>query len=129
MLIRVVMIFISKCWDWIKKHWKITLGVLSGLLIFIIGFIKGSSGKERAEKLRKLSEKDKALLDEKNSIIESSTTEAIIKNLNKKQEIDKKEKEALDNAQKKSHNLKEELGNNPDKLDRILIEKHGLKKE
>tara|TARA_A100001515_G_C4580674_1_gene212805 strand:- start:58 stop:450 length:393 start_codon:yes stop_codon:yes gene_type:complete len=115
-------------WSWITEHWKLTLSALAAATIFILGFVKGSKGKRKAEALKDLAEKDSEAYKKNNEAFKERVETLVAES---KTEADKIEKDRLD-AHKKAEDAaaqnKEEL-NDSKKLDKILKDKFNLKGE
>ena len=118
----------KNAWSWITEHWKLTLSVLAAATIFILGFVKGSKGKRKAEALKDLAEKDSEAYKKNNEAFKERVETLVAES---KTEADKIEKDRLDahkKAEDEAAQNKEEL-NDSKKLDKILKDKFNLKGE
>ena len=123
------MLFLKKCWDWCVKHWKLTLAFIGGFIAFLIGYQRASRNTRRVKLELDLANKDKDLLEEKNTRFHDAVVESILNNEEKKSELLDKKNSALSGLEKQSDEIKEDILNSDKKLDKILKDEWGLKKE
>ena len=74
-----MIIFLTNAWKNIVKYWKLIIGSIFAITIYILGFKKGNAGFKKEEQKRKLSEEDlkiykkntqeKELIDKQASIL------------------------------------------------------------
>jgi hypothetical protein len=121
-----MIIFLTKAWVWIKDHWKLTIASLTGLAIFIFGYVKGSKGKKRAEALRDLAEKDSEGYKKNKEDYAEGVQGLVTDYSRERDEIEEKKKLALEEAKERAKEKKEELENDSKKLDRILKDDYDL---
>jgi len=122
-------LFLKKCWDWCVKHWKLTLAFIGGFIAFLIGYQRASRNTRRVKLELDLANKDKDLLEEKNTRFHDAVVESILNNEEKKSELLDKKNSALSGLEKQSDEIKEDILNSDEKLDKILKDEWGLKKE
>ena len=123
------MLFLKKCWDWCVKHWKLLLVSIGGFIAFLIGYTHASRETQRAKLELDLANKDKDLLEEKNTRFHDAVVESVLNYEEKKAELLEKKNSALSGLEKQSKEIKEEILNSDEKLDKILKDKWGLEKE
>ena len=115
---------LTKIKDFFVKYWKLVVGTVTGVFIFILGVFAASkdTSKEKvktrdAEALVKANER---IMEEHGAAFERFVTES---------ERLKKEKEEKTAAiEKNKLERVDDLRNNPEKLDTLLEEEFGLKK-
>jgi len=123
------MLFLKKCWDWCVKHWKLTLALIGSGIAFIIGYTRANRNTQRVKLDLELKEKDIDLLLKNKERIDEETSKSVLDFEKKKLELKiKRNKELKDIADKKDLTKKEIL-NSDKKLDNILKDEWGLKKE
>ena len=123
------MLFLKKCWDWCVKHWKLTLALIGSGIAFIVGYTRANRNTQRVKLDLDIKEKDINLLLKNKERIEEESTKSVIDFEKKKLELKiKRNKELKDIANKKDLTKKEIL-NSDKKLDNILKDEWGLKKE
>ena len=62
-----MMLFLSKCWDWCVKHWKLSLAFLGGIIVFFLGYSRGNKESQKSKLKADLAKKEAdALLLAKN---------------------------------------------------------------
>ena len=121
--------FFKKCWDWCVKHWKLLLAFIGGLIAFLIGYTRASRETQRVKLQLDLQNKDNKLLED-NHAKELTLTQQAIDDMEKAQEaLNKKKSAVLESIDIKKETTKKEILNSDEKLDKILQDKWGLKKE
>ena len=123
------MLLLKKCWDWCVKHWKLLLVSIGGFIAFLIGYTRASRETQRVKLELDLANKDKDLLEEKNTRFHDAAVESVLDYEEKKSELLEKKNSALSDLAKQSDKIKEDVLNSDDNLDNILKDKWGLKKE
>ena len=123
------MLLLKKCWNWCVKHWKLLLVSIGGFIAFLIGYTHASRETQRAKLELDLANKDKDLLEEKNTRFHDAVVESVLNYEEKKSELLEKKNSALTELKKQSDKSKEEILNSDEKLDKILKDEWGLKKE
>ena len=123
------MLLLKKCWDWCVKHWKLLLVSIGGFIAFLIGYQRASRNTQRVKLELDLANKDKDLLEEKNTRFHDAVVESVLDYEEKKAELEKKRNEELQNIEDKKEVTKKEILNSNEKLDKILKDEWGLKKE
>ena len=76
-----------------------------------------------------MANKDKDLLEENNTKFHDAVVESVLNYEEKKAELLEKKNSALSDLEKQSEEIKEEILNSDEKLDKILKDEWGLKKE
>ena len=118
------MIILNKIRDFFVKYWKLIVGTVTGVFIFILGIFAASKDRSK-EKVNLADAEAKASANEKLTQEERDLFEKWIeKDILLKKEKERKEIELEQNKAKRE----KELGNDPEKLDKILEEEFGLKK-
>ena len=123
------MIVLKKCWDWCVKHWKLTLALIGSGIAFIIGYNRANRNAQRVKLDLEIKEKDIELLEENHEAFHEETVKNILRYEEKKAELEEKRNKALKNIQDKKEATKKEILNSDEKLDKILKDEWGLKKE
>ena len=123
------MLFLKKCWDWCVKHWKLTLALIGSGIAFIIGYNRANRNAQRVKLDLEIKEKDIELLEENHEAFHEETVKNILRYEEKKAELEEKRNKALKNIQDKKEATKKEILNSDEKLDKILKDEWGLKKE
>ena len=123
------MLFLKKCWDWCVKHWKLTLVSIGGFIAFLMGYQRASRNTRRVKLELDLSNKDKDLIEENNTKFHETVVESVLNYEEKKAEIIAKKEKALSEIEKQADTIKKEVLNSDEKLDKILKDEWGLKKE
>ena len=123
------MLLLKKCWDWCVKHWKLLLVSIGGFIAFLIGYTRASRETQRVKLELDLANKDKDLLEEKNTRFHDAAVESVLDYEEKKSVLLEKKNSALSDLAKQSDKIKEDVLNSDDNLDNILKDKWGLKKE
>lgn len=115
---------LNKIKDFFVKYWKLVVGTVTGVFIFILGIF--AAKKDRSKEKVKLSDAEaRAKASSKITQEERDLFEKWIeKDIQLKKETELKETE----LQKNKEERVKELGNDPEKLDKILEEEFGLKK-
>ena len=124
-----MMSFLKKCWDWCVKHWKLLLVSIGGFIAFLIGYQRASRNTQRVKLELDLANKDKDLIEENNTKFHDAIVENVLDYEEKKAELLEKKNSALSGLEKQSEEIKEEILNSNEKLDKILKDEWGLKKE
>ena len=123
------MLFLKKCWSWCIKHWKITIALIGSGIAFIIGYTRANRNTQRVKLDLEIKEKDIELLEENHEAFHKEAVENILNYEKKKAELQAKRKNQIKDIKKQSEETKEEILNSNEKLDKILKDKWGLKKE
>ena len=123
------MVFLKKCWDWCVKHWKLLLVSIGGFIAFLIGYQRASRNTQRVKLQLDLANKDKDMIEENNTKFHDTVVETVLDYEEKKAELLEKKNSALSVLEKQSDEIKEEILNSDEKLDKILKDEWGLKKE
>ena len=123
------MVFLKKCWDWCVKHWKLLLVSIGGFIAFLIGYQRASRNTRRVKLELDLANKDNELIEENNTKFHDTVVETVLDYEEKKAELLEKKNSALSVLEKQSDEIKEEILNSDEKLDKILKDEWGLKKE
>jgi len=123
------MIVLKKCWDWCVKHWKLLLISIGGFIAFLIGYQRASRNTQRVKLELDLANKDKDLIEENNTKFHDAVVESVLDYEEKKAELLEKKNSALSELEKQSEEIKEDILNSDEKLDKILKEEWGLEKE
>ena len=123
------MTVLKKCWDWCVKHWKLLLVSIGGFIAFLIGYQRASRETQRVKLELDLANKDKDLIKENNTKFHDAAIESVLDYEEKKAELLEKKNSELSNLEKQSEEIKEEILNSDEKLNNILKNKWGLKKE
>ena len=123
------MLILKKCWDWCVKHWKLLLVSIGGFIAFLIGYQRASRETQRVKLELDLANKDKDLIKENNTKFHDAAIESVLDYEEKKAELLEKKNSELSNLEKQSEEIKEEILNSNEKLDKILKDKWGLEKE
>ena len=123
------MLLLKKCWDWCVKHWKLLLVSIGGFIAFLIGYQRASRNTQRVKLELDLANKDKDLLEEKNTRFHDAVVESVLDYEEKKAELEEKRNKELLDIENKKEATKKEILNSDEKLDKILKDEWGLKKE
>lgn len=123
------MLVLKKCWDWCVKHWKLTLALIGSGIAFIIGYTRANRNAQRVKLDLEIKEKDIDLLEENQEAFHKETVRNILYYEKKKAELEKKRNEEFQNIEEKKEATKKEILNSDEKLDKILKDEWGLKKE
>ena len=123
------MLFLKKCWAWCVKHWKLLLVSIGGFIAFLIGYQRASRETQRVKLELDLANKDKDLIEKNNTKFHDAIVESVLNYEEKKAELLEKKNSALSELEKQSEEIKEEILNSDDNLDKILKDKWGLEKE
>tara|TARA_Y100000389_G_C17351364_1_gene458625 strand:+ start:264 stop:635 length:372 start_codon:yes stop_codon:yes gene_type:complete len=123
------MLFIKQCWNWCVKHWKLLLVSIGGFIAFLIGYTRASRNTQRVKLELDLANKDKDLLEEKNTRFHDAVVESVLDYEEKKVELLEKKNSQLSELEKQSNAIKKDILNSDENLDNILKDKWGLKKE
>ena len=123
------MTVLKKCWDWCVNHWKLLLVSIGGFIAFLIGYQRASRETQRVKLELDLANKDKDLIKENNTKFHDAAIESVLDYEEKKAELLEKKNSELSNLEKQSEEIKEEILNSDEKLNNILKNKWGLKKE
>lgn len=123
------MVFLKKCWDWCVKHWKLTLALIGSGIAFIIGYTKANRNAQRVKIDLEIKEKDIDLLLKNKERIDEETAKSILDFEKKKNELEQKKNNELKDIIKQKEKIKKDVLNSDEKLDKILKDKWGLKKE
>ena len=123
------MIFLKKCWDWCVKHWKLTLALIGSAIAFIIGYTRANRNTQRVKLDLEIKEKDIELLEENHEAFHKETVRNILYYEEKKAELEEQKNIAIQAIEQENADLKKEILNSDEKLDKILKDEWGLKKE
>jgi len=123
------MSFLKKCWDWCVKHWKLLLVSIGGFIAFLIGYQRASRNTQRVKLELDLANKDKDLIEENNTKFHNAAVESVLDYEKKKAELLEKKNSELSNLEKQSEEIKKEILNSDENLDKILKDEWGLEKE
>ena len=120
---------LKKFWNWCVKHWKFLLISIGGFIAFLIGYQRASRNTQRVKLELDLANKDKDLIEENNTKFHDAVVESVLDYEEKKAELLEKKNSALSELEKQSEEIKEDILNSDEKLDKILKEEWGLEKE
>ncbi len=123
------MLFLKKCWDWCVKHWKLTLALIGSGIAFIIGYTRANRNTQKVKLDLEIKEKDIELIEENQEAFHRQTVKNILSYEEKKAELEQKRKQKMKEADSENISLKKEILNSDEKLDKILKDEWGLKKE
>ena len=123
------MLFLKKCWDWCVKHWKITLGFIGGIIAFLIGYTRANRETQKVKLDLELKEKDIDLMLKNKERIDKATRNSVLDFEKKKLELKLKHNKKLKEIAEQKDITKKEILNSDEKLDKILKDEWGLKKE
>ena len=123
------MLFLKKIWEWCVKHWKLLLVSIGGFIAFLIGYTRASRNTQRVKIELDLANKDKDLIDENNTKFHDAAVESVLNYEEKKAELLEKKNSALSDLNDQTEEIKKDILNSDEKLDRILKGKWGLEKE
>ena len=102
---------------------------IGGFIAFLIGYQRASRNTQRVKLELDLANKDKDILKEKNTRFHDAVVESVLDYEEKKSELLEKKNSALSGLEKQSDKIKKDILNSDDKLDKILKNEWGLKKE
>ena len=123
------MLFLKKCWDWCVKRWKLLLVSIGGFIAFLIGYTRASRETQRVKLDLDIKEKDIDILLKNKERIDEETAKSILDFEKKKNELEQKKNNDLKDIIKQKEKIKKDILNSDEKLDKILKDKWGLKKE
>ena len=123
------MMFLKKFWDWCVKYWKLLLVSVGGFIAFLIGYQRASRNTQRVKLELDLVNKDKDLIEENNTKFHDAAVESVLDYEEKKAELLEKKNSALSELEKQSEEIKEEILNSDENLDKILKDEWGLEKK
>ena len=123
------MLFLKKCWDWCVKHWKLTLALIGSGIAFIIGYSRANRNTQRVKLDLEIKEKDIELLEENHEAFHKETVRSILNYEEKKAELEERRNQKLKDIENENNSVKKEILNSDEKLDNILKDEWGLKKE
>ena len=124
-----MLLLLKKCWDWCVKHWKLTLALIGSGIAFIIGYTRANRNAQRVKLDLEIKEKDINLLEENQEAFHKETVRNILYYEEKKAELEEKRNKELLDIEDKKEATKKEILNSDEKLDKILKDEWGLKKE
>ena len=124
-----MVLFLKKCWDWCVKRWKLLLVSIGGFIAFLIGYTRASRNTQRVKLELDLANKDKDLIKENNAKFHDTVVGSVLDYEEKKAELLEKKNSSLSELEKESKETQKEILNSNEKLDRILKDEWGLKKE
>ncbi len=102
---------------------------IGGFIAFLIGYTRASRNTQRVKLELDLANKDKDLLEEKNTRFHDAVVESVLDYEEKKVELLEKKNSQLSELEKQSNAIKKDILNSDENLDNILKDKWGLKKE
>ena len=123
------MLFLKKCWDWCVKHWKLTLALIGSGIAFVIGYTRANRNTQRVKLDLDLKNKDIDLMLKNKERIDKETNKSVLDFEKKKFELKLKHNRKLKEIAKQKSETKKEILNSDEKLDKILKDEWGLKKE
>ena len=123
------MLFLKKCWDWCVKHWKLTLALIGSGIAFIIGYTRANRNAQRVKLDLEIKEKDIDLLLKNKERIDKEAAQSVLDFEKKKIELEQKKNNDLKDIIRQKEETKKDILNSDKKLDNILKDKWGLKKE
>ena len=123
------MTYLKIIWDWCVKHWKLLLVSIGGFIAFLIGYQRASRNTQRVKLELDLANKDKNLIEENNTKFHDATIKSVLNYEEKKAELLEKKSAALTELEKQSDEIKKEVLNSDEKLDKILKDEWGLEKK
>ena len=123
------MLVLKKFWAWCVKYWKLLLVSIGGFIAFLIGYTRASRNTQRVKLELDLAKKDKELIEENNTKFHDAVVESVLDYEEKKSELLEKKNSALSEVEKQSEEIKKEILNSDEKLDKILKDEWGLKRE
>ena len=121
--------YIKKFWDWCVKHWKLTLALIGSGIAFVVGYTRANRNAQRVKLDLEIKEKDINLLLKNREKIDEATTKSVLDFEKKKLELKIKHNKKLKDIANKKEITKKEILNSDGKLDKILKDEWGLKKE
>ena len=121
--------YIKKFWDWCVKHWKLTLALIGSGIAFVVGYTRANRNAQRVKLDLEIKEKDINLLLKNREKIDEATTKSVLDFEKKKLELKIKHNKKLKDIANKKEITKKEILNSDEKLDKILKDEWGLKKE
>ena len=123
------MLLLKKFWNWCVKHWKLTLALIGSGIAFVIGYTRANRNAQRVKLDLEVKEKDVELLEENHEAFHKETVRNILHYEEKKAELEQKRNNELKNILNKKDEIKKEILNSDEKLNNILKDEWGLKKE
>ena len=120
---------LKKFWDWCVKHWKLLLISIGGFIAFLIGYQRASRNTQRVKLELDLANKDKDLIEENNTKFHDAVVESVLDYEEKKTELLEKKNSSLFKLEKQNEEIKEEILNSDENLDKILKDEWGLEKK
>ena len=103
--------------------------ILIYLIAFIIGYTRASRNTQRVKLDLEIKEKDIELLEENHEAFHKETVRNILYYEEKKAELEEQKNIAIQAIEQENAALKKEILNSDEKLDKILKDEWGLKKE
>jgi hypothetical protein len=123
------MLFLKKCWDWCVKHWKLSLAFVGGIIAFLIGYTRANRETQKVKLDLELKDKDIELIMKNKESVEEATARSVLDFREKKAALEAKRAIALAEIENQKEETKKEILNSDEKLDKILKDEWGLKKE
>ena len=123
------MLFLKKIWGCCVKHWKLTLALIGSGIAFIIGYNRANRNAQRVKVDLELKEKDFKLAEENNEKFHKEAVQTVLDFEKKKLELKQRQDKKLKESDMQKAETKKEILNSDEKLDKILKDKWGLKKE
>lgn len=118
--------------SWFKKHWEWAVGGLAVLLAFLAGRKGKEEAEEMAVEIAEIKEEEVQVEKELNAQEKLALARANKKYINTMMALKRQQKQAKDDLEKKALARKAELleaaKENPDELDRLLLEEFGIGK-
>ena len=102
---------------------------IGGFIAFLIGYQRASRNTQRVKLELDLANKDKDLIEENNTKFHNAAVESVLDYEKKKAELLEKKNSELSNLEKQSEEIKKEILNSDENLDKILKDEWGLEKE
>ena len=113
----------------ILKHWKLTLALIGSGIAFVVGYTRANRNAQRVKVDLELKEKDFELAKESNEKFHKEAVKSVLDFEKKKLELKLAHNRKLKEIAKQKSDTKKEILNSDTKLDKILKDEWGLKKE
>ena len=123
------MLFLKKCWDWCVEHWKLSLAFIGGIIAFLIGYTRANRETQKVKLDLELKDKDIELIMKNKESVEEATARSVLDFREKKAALEAKRAKALAEIENQKEETRKEILNSDEKLDKILKDEWGLKKE
>jgi len=115
---------LTKIKDFFVKYWKLVVGTVTGVFIFLLGIFAASKDTSK----EKVKTRDAEALAKANAKIMEVHGEAFERFVVENERLKKEKEEKATAIEKNKLDRVDDLRNNPEKLDTILEEEFGLKK-